>query len=219
MKLRAPKILKLSLAITLFGLCLTTPLAAGLHGQSHRFGKSLVGWLQLYERWLFGAQNIPTDSNGNALVNNHVVLLPLPNTPGDGTPGHLDVTLSAGQGFVLPLWALLGTDYTDGTPPDQLIDLSVFRTLNITFKIDGVTVVDQSNVLNFYSQFFFNPPVPITGFPPVNSIIWFQGIGIVHPPVSVGTHTLRLDAVNTQAAFGSFFEYHNTWTVAVQPGK
>ena len=76
-----------------------------------------------------------------------------------------------------------------------------------------MTVVDQSNVLNFYSQFFFNPPVPITGFPPVNSIIWFQGIGIVHPPLSVGTHTLQLDAVNTQAAFGSFFEYHNTWTV------
>jgi hypothetical protein len=219
MKRRAPKILKLSLAITLFGLCLTTPLAAGLHGQSHRFGKSLVGWLQLYERWLFGAQNIPTDSNGNAVVDNHVVLLPLPNTPGDGTPGHLDVTLSAGQGFVLPLWALLGTDYTDGTPPDQLTDLSVFRTLNITFKIDGVTVIDQSNVLNFYSQFFFNPPIPITGFPPVNSIIWFQGIGIVYQPLSVGTHTFQLDAVNTQPAFGGFFEYHNTWTVTVQPGK
>jgi len=25
--------------------------------------------------------------------------------------------------------------------------------------------------------------------------------------------------VNTQAAFGSFFEYHNTWTVPVRPGK
>ena len=34
MKLRAPKILKLSLAITLFGLCLTTPLAAGLRAVS-----------------------------------------------------------------------------------------------------------------------------------------------------------------------------------------
>jgi len=86
-------------------------------------------------------------------------------------------------------------------------------------QCDGVTVIDQSNVLNFYSQFFFNPPIPITGFPPVNSIIWFQGIGIVHPPLSVGTHTLQLDAVKTQAAFGSFFEYHNTWTVPVQPGK
>ena len=97
MKLRAPKILKLSLAITLFGLCLTTPLAAGLHGQSHRFGKSLVGWLQLYERWLFGAQNIPTDSNGNALVNNHVVLLPLPNTPGTAHPATSMLLLALGK--------------------------------------------------------------------------------------------------------------------------
>jgi hypothetical protein len=219
MKLCAPKIFKLSLAITHFGLCLTTPLAARLHGQSHRFGKSLAGWFQLYERWLFGAQNVPTDSNGNALVNNHVVLLPLPNTPGDGTPGHLDVTLNAGQGFVLPLWALLGTDYTDGTPTDQLIDLSVFRTLDLTFNVDGVTAIDQSNVLNFYSQFFFNPPIPITGFPPINSIIWCQGIAVVYHPLSVGIHTLQLDAVNTQPAFGGFFEYHNTWTVTVQPSK
>jgi len=219
MKLRAPKILKLSLAITLFGLCLTTPLSAGPPGHSHAFGKTRAGWLQVYERWTFGELAIPTDNYGNAVIHQHVVLMPLPNTFGDGTPGHLDVTLNAGQAFVLPLWVLLGTDYTDGTAPDQLVDLSVFRTLNITFKIDGVTVIDQSNVLNFYSQFFFNPPIPITGFPPVNSIIWFQGIGIVHPPLSVGTHTLQLDAVKTQAAFGSFFEYHNTWTVPVQPGK
>jgi hypothetical protein len=212
-------IIKPALIAVLFGLCLATPAPAGLHGHPHRFGDSLAGWLQLYERWLFGGQNVPTDSNGNAVVNNHVVLLPLPNTPGDGTPGHLDVTLNAGQGFVLPLWVLLGTDYTDGTPPDPLVDLSIFRTLNITFKIDGKTVIDNSNVISFYTQFFFNPPIPITGFPPVNSIIWFQGIAIVYHPLSVGTHTLQLDAVNTQPAFGGFFEYHNTWTVTVQPGK
>jgi len=207
------------LIAALFGLCLATPALAGLHGHSHRFGKSLAGWSQLYERWLFGGQNLPTDNNGNAVVNNHVVFVPLPDTPGDGTPGHLDVTLNAGQGFVLPLWVLLGTDYTDGTPPDPLVDVSVFGTLNITFTVDGQTVVDGSNVLSFYGQAFFNPPIPITFFPPVNSIIWFQGVGIVYHPLSVGTHTLQLDAVNTQPAFGSFFEYHNTWTVTVQPGK
>jgi hypothetical protein len=131
-------------------------------------------------------------------------------------PGHLDVTLSPGQAFVLPLYGFLGTDYTDGTPPDQFLPLSVFQTLNLTFQIDGRTVVDQTNVLNFYTAFFFNPPIPIVGFPPVNSIIWFQGISIVHHPLSVGTHTFQLDAVNTQPAFGGFFEYHNTWTVTVQ---
>jgi hypothetical protein len=210
-------VMKLLLAAVLFALCLTMPASAGLHGHSHRFGKSLASWIQLYERWVFGEQNIPTDNNGNAVVKHHVVLLPLPNTPGDGTPGHLDITLNAGQGFVLPLWSLLGTDYTDNTPPDALVDLSVFRTLNITFTVDGRTVVDSSNVLSFYTQFFFNPPIPVIGFPPVNSIIWFQGIAIVYHPLSVGTHTLQLDAVNTQPAFGGFFEYHNTWTVTVQP--
>jgi hypothetical protein len=216
MKSRITKMIKLSLTAALFGLCLTTPIFAGIHGNSHAFGKTLAGWTEIYQRWAFGL-TIPTDGNGNAVVGPHVVLMPIPNTPGDGTPGHLDVTLNAGQAFVLPLWALLGTDYTDGTPPDPLLDVSVFETLDITFQIDGVTVIDKANVLNFYSAFFFNPPIPIIGFPPVNSIIWFQGIGVVHHPLSVRTHTFQLDAVNTQPAFGGIFEYHNTWTVTVQP--
>ena len=216
MKTRITKLIKLSLTATLFGLCLATQVFAGMPGNSHAFGKTFAGWNEIYERWLFGVLAVPIDGNGNAVVSPHVVLMPFPNTPGDGTPGHIDVTLNAGQAFVLPLWVELGTDYTDGTPPDPLLDISIFQTLNITFQIDGRTVINQSNVLKFYSEFFFNPPIPITGFPPVNSIIWFQGIGIVHPPLSVGTHTLKLDAVNTQPAFGGFFEYHNTWTVTVQ---
>lgn len=216
MKTRITKLIKLSLTATLFGLCLATQVFAGMPGNSHAFGKTLAGWNEIYERWLFGVLAVPIDGNGNAVVSPHVVLMPFPNTPGDGTPGHIDVTLNAGQAFVLPLWVELGTDYTDGTPPDPLLDISIFQTLNITFQIDGRRVINQSNVLKFYSEFFFNPPIPITDFPPVNSIIWFQGIGIVHHPLSVGTHTFKLDAVNTQPAFGGFFEYHNTWTVTVQ---
>jgi len=219
MKTPITKLIKLSLTATLFGLCVVTPLVAGLHGNSHAFGKTAAGWIEVYERWAFGELAVPIDENGNAVVDRHVVLMPIPNTPGDGTPGHIDVTLDAGQAFVLPLWAFLGTDYTDGTPPDPLLDVSIFQTLNITFQIDGVTVIDQTNVLNFYSAFFFNPPIPIIGFPPINSIIWFQGIGIVYHPLSVGTHTLQLDAVNTQPVFGGFFEYHNTWTVTVEPRR
>jgi hypothetical protein len=211
--------IKPSLTAALLGLCLATPIFAGIHGNSHAFGTTLAGWNEIYERWAFGELAIPTDGNGNAVVHHHVVLIPIPNTPGDGTPGHLDVTLSSGQAFVLPLWGLLGTDYTDGTPPDPLAPLSVFQTLNLTFKIDGATVIDQANVLDFYSAFFFNPPIPIIGFPPVNSIIWFQTISIVHHPLSVGTHTFQLDAVNTEPAFGGIFAYHNTWTVTVEPGK
>ena len=161
MKTPITKLIKLSLTATLFGLCMVTPLVAGLHGNSHAFGKTAAGWIEVYERWAFGELAVPIDENGNAVVDRHVVLMPIPNTPGDGTPGHIDVTLDAGQAFVLPLWAFLGTDYTDGTPPDPLLDVSIFQTLNITFQIDGVTVIDQTNVLNFYSAFFFNPPIPI----------------------------------------------------------
>ena len=90
--------------------------------------------------------------------------------------------------------------------------------VSVPVVIDGKTVIDKTNVLNFYSTFFFNPPIPINS-PPVNSIIWFQGIGIVYHPLSVGTHTFQLDAVNTQPAFGGFFEYHNTWNIRVVKAK
>jgi hypothetical protein len=186
-------------------------------GNSSAFGKSFTTWQQTYFRWAYGDITVPTDSNGNAVVGNHTVLFPLPDAPGDGTPAHLDVTLSTGQSFVLPLWALLGTSYTDGTPPDPFVPDSVFQTLDISFTIDGVTVVDGSNVMNYYAKDAFDPTIPIAGFPPVDSIIWSQNIGITHPPLTPGTHTFVLHARNTQAVFGGFFsEYNNTWTVTVQ---
>ena len=46
--------------------------------------------------------------------------MPVPNTPGDDTPGRAAVTLNARQSFFLPLFTLFGTSYTDGTPPDPL---------------------------------------------------------------------------------------------------
>src|SRR5689334_13273774 len=52
----------------------------------------------LYSRWLFGNITLPTDQNGNAVVAG-VALMPLPNAPGDGTPGSINVTLKAGQAF------------------------------------------------------------------------------------------------------------------------
>jgi hypothetical protein len=149
------------------------------------------------------------------------VLMPLPNVPGDGTPGHLDVALHSGQGFVLPLFYLLGTSYTDGvTPPDQMLDPAFFATLNLTLAIDGVTVVDGNNWRNYSSQFFFAPPIPIEAFG-IDSVIWCQDVAVVHTPMSVGTHTLRLDIVGTEALppnFGGYVPaYHNTWTLTVQP--
>jgi hypothetical protein len=186
-------------------------------GQCSAFGKTLAHWQDTYFRWYVGQLNLPPDDNGNAPIG-HVVLMPLPNVPGDGTPGHLDVTLNRGQGFVLPLFFLLGTSYTDGTSPDAMVDFSVFQTLNLTLRIDGVAVVNGWNLKDYYSRFLFTPPIPINS-PPIDSVIWCQDVGLVHSPLSVGTHRIKLDLKSSQPLppnfGGGYLEYHNTWTLTV----
>jgi hypothetical protein len=119
---------------------------------------------------------------------------------------------------MLPLWNLLGTSYDDGTPPDPFVPDSVFQTLDISFSIDGVTVLNGSNVMKHYSKFTFSPAIGLPPeFSPFAAIIWFQGIGIAHAPLAPGTHTLALHAKNTQPAFGGIIEYNNTWTLTVLP--
>lgn len=221
----SPRTISMGLAAgVVVALWLAFPTFAGSKpspGQSSAFGKALGQWEDLYVRWEYGNLAILPDRNGNAVVN-HVVLMPIPATPGDGTPGHLDVTMSPGQPFVLPLQQLLGTSYTDGTPDDPFVDVSWFQTMDITLQVDGVTVINTSNVMDYYSQFSFSPPVPLPpDFAPLDSIIWCQAIGFVHTPLSVGTHTIKLDERNTEPLppgfGGGFVEFHNTWTVTVQP--
>lgn len=177
----------------------------------------LDAWQELYWRWAYGDVSIPTDKNSNAVVGN-VVLMPVPSTPGDGTPGTQDVTLQSGQSFFLPLWTLSGTSYSDGTPPDPFEPDSVFKTLEITFKVDGRTVVNSANVMCFYSKFAFDPVIPIVGVPPYEAVIWFEGVGVLQHPLPPGNHTLTLHAKNTQLVWGSTFEYNNTWNVTVKQG-
>jgi hypothetical protein len=207
-----------TLAMAVGALYLALPAQAGSKatpGKSSAFGNRLATWEETWTRWAYGDITVPSDSNGNAVVGEHTLLFPVPVAFGDGTPAHLDVTLNHGQSFVLPLWSLLGTSYPDSTPPDPFVPDSVFQTLDISFTIDGVTVVNGANAMNYYSKFTFDPAIPIFDFPPYDSIIWFEGIGITHSPLTPGTHTFVLHAKNTQAAFGSFFEYNNTWTVTV----
>src|SRR5215471_13750490 len=164
MKTRKTNIARLALGLTTVvlanGVLHPTPGGAQTApGNSSAFGKSLTTWQETYFRWAYGGITVPTDSNGNAIVKN-TVLFPLPDANGDGTPAHLDVSLSPGQSFVLPLWALLGTSYTDGTPPDPFVPDSVFQTLDISFTIDGVTVVNGSNVMNYSSKEALDPAIP-----------------------------------------------------------
>jgi hypothetical protein len=46
--------------------------------------------------------------------------------------------------------------------------------------------------------------------------VFFQGVGIVSPPLSVGNHVIHLDAtLIVPGFFGEIF--HNTWNVKVAP--
>lgn len=212
--------------IGLLGLCAVMVALAGsspLPGEAVVHGKSLAQWQELYWRWAYGQVTFPADANGNALVEGNVVLMPLPATPGDGTPGSLSVTLKAGQAFVFPLWNVLGTSYADGTPNDPRVPLSVFQTLDLRLRIDGVTVISGSNLMGYYSSVTFDPPIPLLPpelWFPYKDIIWLQGIGIVHAPLSAGPHTITLDEKNTEPVHDAkgnafIYEYHNTWQVTV----
>ena len=213
------------LIVATSALLLTLALAASFNRLSYAESASdsaLAQWQATYWYWALGdaddaGVDFATDAGGNTTVGN-VVLMPIPNAPGDGTPGSIDVTLDSGESFFLPLADELGTSYTDGTPPDDFVSVNVFKTLDIRFKIDGVAVVTAANVMDYYSKYEFDPEIPID-FPPIDSVIWVQGIGILHAPLSPGKHTMTLDVKNTMPAFGSFFVYHNTWNIRVVNAK
>lgn len=208
-------IVAISTVLMALALSLSPPSPSYAAAASH---KSLAAWDAIYWYWAFGDLDdagvaFGTDVHDNTTVGD-VVLLPLPNAPGDGTPAGVDVTLNSGESFFLPLWTQLGTSYTDGTPPDEFFSLKVFKTLDISFKIDGVPVINSGNVLDYYAKDAFDPEIPID-FPPYDAVIWVQGISILHAPLSAGKHTMTLDVKNTIPVFGGVSEYHNTWNLKV----
>ena len=177
----------------------------------------LAEYQETYYRWSFGDKTLPVDAFGNPIEKN-IVMLPVPPTSGNGTPGTQAVTLGTGEGFMLPLFGELGTSYRDGTPPDPFEPISIFTTLDIDFSIDGKQVISTDNVLRYFSKFNFNPPIPID-HPVIEGIIWLEGVGILQSPLSPGQHVLKLDEKNNEPGFGGILEYHNTWNITVKPGQ
>jgi len=210
------------LLVVLLGLSTGMLVFAGsapVPGHSNAFGQSLGQWLETYWRWVYEGTPLPNDAHGNTVVGK-VVLLDIPQTPGDGTPGSLDLTLSSGEAFALPFFGVIGFEYSDGTfdPPE---DVNLFKRLKITVKVDGVVVIDHTNVMDYYAAIDFDPQIsfPEYGF----SFAFLQGVGMVHQPLKVGKHVVTLDVVNTQAMSpaygGGFAEYHNTWNLTVKAGR
>jgi len=186
MKSQITKLMKPALCLGVAALALigsagaTRAYAADRDSDSKAPTTILTAFEDIYWRWTFGNITLPTDQNGNAVVGG-VALMPLPNAPGDGTPASIDVTLKAGEPFFLPLIGLLGTSYTDGTPPDPFVDRKVFgkKNLKLKLKLDGKTILEEDDALDFYTEFSFDPPIPLNS-PPLDSIIYSQGVGILH---------------------------------------
>lgn len=190
-------------------------------GGSRAFGQTLGQWQVTWTSWWLESTDIPPDADGNAKVGN-VVLLALPPAAGDGTPASLDVTLRPGQGFMLPFFQWNGNGYMDGST-DPLADVNDFANADIIVKVDGRAVVTPRNVMDFYSETAFDPPLTTDLPPGIGAVAWVfvQGIGMVHTPLPVGHHTITLDESISLRDLG-FTEpivFHNTWNITVKPAR
>jgi len=229
----------LTLVVTLL-VALGTTVDAGPKAsppQSSAFGKRLPEWLQLYITWLV--------AGGSGHVG-PVTFLPLPSpnsSEGSGTfddpatvQGHLDVSLAPGTPFVLAVVGWVGETYdpTLGYPDDPPIPAEFFTDPSkATTKVyvDGTRVMDST--IASVSPFYYGPEdldvtySVATGYGAIGAI-FTQGIGFVHPPLSVGTHTIRLEAEIRLPPDSSFLNlsvypdgvgarYLNTWTIVVAP--
>lgn len=193
---------------------------------SHAFGKTYPEWFSTYWRWFYGTAQNPAQG-----VVGHVQLMPQPvgtQVGGTWTPidpavyvGALSINLRPGTPFVLPLLGLVGERY-EGYPtvPDDDPAFYANATYSAKLTIDGKTIVSPANQAAYFLPVtFFDPIVEYPGGPTSYgsvAAIWFEGIGIVSPPLPVGVHVIHLDAtLIVPSVFG--VTYDNTWTVTVTP--
>lgn len=196
---------------------------------SHAYGASLTEWLSTYWRWYYSGAD-PVQS-----VVGRVQLMPLPagnQVGGNWTPtdpailvGELDITLCPGTPFVLPLVGWIGERYEGypATPDDLAIPKEVLLGgVSPNLTIDGRLVVSDANEAAFY----VGPTAfePIVEYPTPSSYgsvaaVFFQGTGIVSPPLPVGKHEMHLYEpylINWPPyVFGMVFD--NTWNITVSP--
>jgi hypothetical protein len=229
----------LALAVALLAVVGTAVEAGGKASppQSSAFGKTLAEWAQLYITWLIG---------GGADHVGQVQFLPLPSGEYDGgsftyedpgvLTGHLDVTLAPGTPFVLPVVTWYGETYSPDTgyPDDPPIPAELFTDPDnavIKVYIDGKRVMDSTRAS--VGPFYYGPvPLDVVYPEPTSygstAAIFTQGVAFVQPPLSVGTHTIELEAelfVPPDPEFlnltlypdGFGVRYFNTWTITVSP--
>ena len=189
-----------------------------------RLWQDAHGVADRYWRWFLGSDQNPAQS----MVGN-VKLMPNPDQEfsGEGTEenpllviGELEITLRPGTPFVLPLFATYGETYNNGTPDDDpALYADRLETISMHLTIDGRMVVSDANKAAFYVPATdFDPPVAYPESTDYGSVaaIWFLGVGIVSPPLSVGQHVIRLDGTDIVPGVYSVI-FQNTWHVTVTP--
>jgi hypothetical protein len=195
---------------------------------SNAYGRSLTEWMKLYATWLAGGAQ--ADHVGN------VRFLPLPVSEvasGSGTysdpfvlVGQQDVTLQPGTAFTMPLVAWVGETYDPalGIPDDVPFDRSIFTDPDLLVTLDGQTLIDSDvdDLTNYYfGPVHFDATIPYAQPTPYGAIgaIWVQGLGFVHHPLPVGTHTLTVHSELLIPAIDLGYVFENQWTITVRPGK
>jgi hypothetical protein len=198
---------------------------------SKAFGHTLSDWMTRYFEEAFGRP--PTDGGKRATA------LPLPLgdcvggsfTSSDPTTcvGHLDVALTPGTPFFLPIAAWFGETYNDGTPANAPLSESVFTGSHVLIKLDGSALID-SNVDDlsrwYFGPNFFDPPIVYSAPTPAHAIsaIFVQGLGMTNHPLSRGVHSLSLKS-EVIASVPDYFgvgvpldvgvKFENTWTITI----
>jgi hypothetical protein len=149
--------------------------------------------------------------------------VPLPDGVDDGTGTFVGTGafgLDATTGFVLPLFVYLGEGYVD---PAMMVDdrdfpsRDTFINIDLDLTLDGETIITGDGVdldPYYFDATDLNPVVnyPMPSATGANRVVWVKGTGMLHAPLSAGTHTLHL--VESIAEFSLGFD--NTWTITVQ---
>lgn len=200
---------------------------------SNAFGQSFAEWMRDFWAWTYGGVGQPLQANNVLFLS-----IPAPATWEDwaGKPigiGELNVTVKPGTKIVLGVLAWIGETYDPAyidpstgkpIPNDQPWPQSEFLPPNgeAVITLDGVPLVDASNLADFYYEpinfketLWYATP---TDYHSIGAI-WVQGIGVVLPPMSAGTHTLTLYSwdswMNLYGDGG--LGWSNTWHITVQP--
>ena len=228
--------------LVLLQVVMCVPLEAGTTAsppQSRAYGKTLSEWMRLYFTW-FTSGAVGADHVGHVRFLNLPAPVPVSGTGVYADPatlqGHLDIALRPGTPFVLPVVSWVGETYDPalGYDDDPVLPAEIFTDasqVTIKVSIDGKPVMDSTSTS--VGPFYFGPvPLDVTYATPTFygavGAIFVQGIGFVHSPLSVGTHTIELDSellIPPDPALlnpnlypeGVGIRFLNSWTITVSP--